>query len=177
MTPRPLKTRPRRPARKGKSRAPTPLGTLHRLFAYDNWANLEVTNTLKACAMPPASATRLLGHIFGTEWVWLGRLQEETTKVAVWPDLSLEQCEAQTASLPWAWEDHLKSLTPGRLAEKIEYINTLGESWSNTVGDILLHVVIHSAYHRGQIASQVRAAGETPADTDFIHAVRQGKVK
>jgi uncharacterized damage-inducible protein DinB len=36
---------------------------------------------------------------------------------------------------------------------------------------------MHSAYHRGQIASQMRASGKTPAYTDFIHGVRQGLVK
>jgi uncharacterized damage-inducible protein DinB len=40
------------------------------------------------------------------------------------------------------------------------------------VDDIATHVVFHSHYHRGQIASLVRAAGHTPAYTDFIHAIR-----
>ena len=39
------------------------------------------------------------------------------------------------------------------------------------------HVVIHSAYHRGQIASDVRASGGVPAYTDYIHAVRQGLIE
>jgi uncharacterized damage-inducible protein DinB len=42
------------------------------------------------------------------------------------------------------------------------------------VEEILTHLVIHSAYHRGQIASDLRAAGQEPAYTDYIHAVRQG---
>jgi len=45
------------------------------------------------------------------------------------------------------------------------------------VGDILTHVLLHSAYHRGQIAVDLRAAGLTPAYTDYIHAVRQGKIR
>lgn len=45
------------------------------------------------------------------------------------------------------------------------------------MADILTHVLMHSAYHRGQIASHMRANGKTPAYTDFIHAVRQGFVK
>jgi len=44
------------------------------------------------------------------------------------------------------------------------------------VEDILTHVTIHSAYHRGQIASDLRAAGQAPAYTDFIHAVRLGLI-
>ena len=42
--------------------------------------------------------------------------------------------------------------------------------------DVLLHVVMHSVYHRGQAAADVRANGGTPAYTDFIHAVRTGRI-
>jgi len=39
-----------------------------------------------------------------------------------------------------------------------------------------MHVIMHSAYHRGQIATDMRAAGLTPAYTDFIHSIRRGFV-
>jgi len=45
------------------------------------------------------------------------------------------------------------------------------------VEDVLLHVVMHSVYHRGQAAADVRANGGTPAYTDFIHAVRTGLIE
>jgi uncharacterized damage-inducible protein DinB len=35
------------------------------------------------------------------------------------------------------------------------------------------YALFHAAYHRGQIALQMRSAGMGPAYTDFIHAVRQ----
>ena len=63
---------------------------------------------------------------------------------------------------------------PEKLAEAVSYKNSKGEVWSNSVQDILMHVVIHSAYHRGQIAADMRSAGHVPAYTDFIHGVRQG---
>jgi uncharacterized damage-inducible protein DinB len=40
------------------------------------------------------------------------------------------------------------------------------------ISDILLHVALHSSYHRGQIAAAVRAAGVTPVNTDFITFAR-----
>ena len=63
------------------------------------------------------------------------------------------------------------------LDDKVEYRNSKGESWSSSVEDILAHVLLHSAYHRGQIALQMRSSGIAPAYTDFIHAVRQGLVE
>jgi uncharacterized damage-inducible protein DinB len=55
----------------------------------------------------------------------------------------------------------------------VGYTNSKGEPWTNTVEEILTHVVIHSTYHRGQIASDLRNAGLEPAYTDYIHALRQ----
>ncbi len=64
----------------------------------------------------------------------------------------------------------------GSLDQSVSYTNSQGEAWSSTVEEILTHITVHSAYHRGQIASDLRAAGMTPAYTDYIHAVRRGLV-
>jgi len=44
------------------------------------------------------------------------------------------------------------------------------------VQDILTHVLLHSVYHRGQIAADLRAGGAQPPYTDFIHAARQNLI-
>jgi uncharacterized damage-inducible protein DinB len=44
------------------------------------------------------------------------------------------------------------------------------------VRDILMHVLMHGVYHRGQIAAAVRDRAGEPAYTDFIEAVRKGKL-
>jgi len=150
---------------------------LHRLFRYDDWANREALASLKVTEGPPPRALQLMGHIVASEWLWLGRLREEKKAVNVWPDLTVEQCETQLADLQRFWFYYLGDLTPAMLAQSIAYINTKGQPWRNTVEDILLHVVTHSAYHRGQIAVALRVGGETPAYTDFVHAVRQGFVE
>jgi uncharacterized damage-inducible protein DinB len=56
------------------------------------------------------------------------------------------------------------------------YANTKGQRFENTVAEILLQVLLHGAYHRGQIAADVRAAGGEPALTDLIHAIREKHV-
>jgi uncharacterized damage-inducible protein DinB len=75
------------------------------------------------------------------------------------------------------WETHVSRLAPGDLASPVSYTNSRGEPWTSSVRDILLHVVLHSAYHRGQIATAVRASGHEPAYTDFVHGVRQGLIE
>ena len=76
-----------------------------------------------------------------------------------------------------SWRKYLDAQSPSGFDEKIDYRNSKGEPFSSRVEDIITHVLIHSAYHRGQAALEMRAAGLQPAYTDFIHGVRQGFVK
>jgi len=139
-----------------------------RLFAYDNWANREEVRTLRALANPPAAAIKVLAHIIGTEWLFLGRLRRDPKPAVVWPDLALDQISEQVDRLCVEWKQKFDR------NDVVEYVNSKGERWSNRAEDILMHVIIHGGYHRGQIATLVRQSGETPAYTDYIHCVRSG---
>jgi uncharacterized damage-inducible protein DinB len=153
---------------------------LSRLFRYDAWANHEALASLRNAGTPPSRAQKIMAHICAAEWLWFYRLELNQAKLQalpVWPDLTLDQCEKQLNDLAGIWTDYLTKLTPAKLSEQISYTNTKGESFSNTIEDILQHVIMHSAYHRGQIATDLRSAGFTPAYTDFIHAVRTGMIK
>jgi uncharacterized damage-inducible protein DinB len=113
-----------------------------------------------------------MNHIVGAELLWLSRMAGRSAPLPVWPDLTLEACEQRlnelSTQLPESLEHEAASLT-----RPVTYTNSKGEVWTSTVEEIFTHIVIHSAYHRGQIASDVRAAGREPAYTDYIHAVRQ----
>ncbi len=141
------------------------------LFAYDAWANREALASLGADGAPPR-AVRLLAHIAATRHLWLDRLLGEAQRWPVWPDLTPAECGPLLASSESRWDDYLQGLGPGDLGRPVAYTNTKGQAWTNRVEHILLHVLLHSHYHRGQIAALVRAAGREPAYTDFIHAVR-----
>jgi uncharacterized damage-inducible protein DinB len=153
------------------------LGYFLRQFRYDAWANAEVLAAIKASGSPQPRPLHLLAHILSAEQLWLARLRQQTQSLPVWPEFGLEQCEAQIAELANLWREYVAQLSPAGLAETITYKNSKGEPWTSTVQDVLNHVVLHSAYHRGQIASSMRAQGNAPAYTDFIHAVRQGLVE
>jgi uncharacterized damage-inducible protein DinB len=150
---------------------------LRRQFAYDAWANREVLAAWRTSARPTARPLQLLAHILSAERLWLERIRRQSQTLPVWPDFSFDQCEAQVSELASLWREYLGSLSPATLSEHVPYQNSKGEPWTSTVQDILTHVILHSAYHRGQIASETRAAGEQPAYTDFIHAARQNLIE
>lgn len=150
---------------------------LRKLYVYDHWANREVASALQTAAQSSPRSVRLMAHVVGTEWTWRSRILPDSKKMAVWPQLTVEQVAREVEELRAAWEDYLIQLTPERLQEPAAYINSKGERFRNELGDILTHVVMHSAYHRGQIADEMRACGLEPVYTDFIHAVRQAMVR
>jgi uncharacterized damage-inducible protein DinB len=148
---------------------------MRRQFSYDAWANHEVLAAIRAAGADERSL-QLMSHIIGAERLWLERLQQQPQSTSVWPKLDLEQCEAQAAEMKQLWSEYLDAIG-GNFSLAISYKNSKGKPWTSTILDILAHVGMHSAYHRGQIATHMRANGKTPAYTDFIHGVRQGRVK
>lgn len=148
----------------------------HHLFAYDDWANRECLRAFGSNGNL-GSAVGRMAHILSAEKLWLERLRRVPQSMAVWPGSTIEECEALADEMAAGWREYLTSLPAGGLEETVEYKNSKGEVWSSRVEDVLTHVLMHSAYHRGQIALEMRAAGMEPAYTDFIHAVRQGLVK
>lgn len=152
----------------------TMLEHISNLFSYEDWANREVLGSLRAVAAPPARSVGLLAHIVSAERLWLERLEGQKQTLPVWPPFSLERCESEVDELAVLWKAYLGTIGEAGLLHSITYKNTKGETFTSQKHDVLMHVVMHSAYHRGQIAAGLRAAGFTPAYTDFIHAVRQG---
>jgi uncharacterized damage-inducible protein DinB len=148
-----------------------------RLFAYDAWANQEVLAGLRRAPTPPARALKFVAHILAAERLWLERLENKAQSVPVWPEFALEECWRQALELSGLWKTYLAASSEADLAKAVSYKNSQGEEWSSRKDDILMHVVTHSVYHRGQIATDMRAAGLTPAYTDYIHSIRKGFVK
>jgi uncharacterized damage-inducible protein DinB len=148
---------------------------LRRLFSYDEWANREVLSVLRKDGASSERSRKLLAHILSAQRLWLERLQQSPQTLPVWPDLTFEQCDREIGDLATKWKARLADNAD--LSRTVAYKNSKGEPWSNREDEIMLHVITHSAYHRGQIAADLRAAGITPAYTDFIHGVRQGLLK
>lgn len=152
------------------------LETLIKLFRYDSWANEEVLRSLRARTKPPDRAVKLLAHIASAQWLWLERMKGVPQSFPVWPEWKLAEIEAQLTKLKREWKVFLGEKKAADLALRFQYTNTKGEHFSSTIGDASLHVAMHGSYHRGQIAMLIREAKEEPPYTDYIHAVRAGKI-
>ena len=148
---------------------------LPRLFAYDAWANAEALAAVRAAASPSA-ALRLVAHVAAAERLWKGRLDGDPSPVVVWPDWTPDACAAELARLAGEWRAYVPGLSAADLERPVAYVNSKGERWTTSVDDVLAHVVLHSSYHRGQVALVLRQGGAEPPYTDYAHCVRNGLI-
>jgi uncharacterized damage-inducible protein DinB len=149
------------------------------LFEYNRWAHARLQEVLggltpeQLTARVPSSFPSILAtyaHIVAAEWIWLRRWRGESPTVfPEWleapslPDLRerLRQIEADRT----AWLD---SLTDEAIERALDYRTLDGTPFRNRVSDLLLHVVNHTSYHRGQVVTMLHHVGAAAVATDFV---------
>lgn len=117
-------------------------------------------------------AKAIYAHLASAEHVWISRLRGHDPKYEIWPDLSLaEAAELARTSLE-ELDDFVSNASEEELETQISYRNSAGREFLNRAIDLVQHVALHGAYHRGQLALLARMAGAEPASTDFIAYLR-----
>lgn len=146
------------------------------LLEFQGWANERVLSALKNTTSETFRPLALLGHILTSERIWLLRLQgKDTVGTNKSPQMSLSDCEQLARDNQKVLGELLAKFDTDGVRSAIDYKNLSGKGFSNTVEDIFTHVIIHGAYHRGQIAASLRSEGMDPPNTDFITFVRESK--
>lgn len=145
---------------------------LGRLVEHLVWADARVLAALQAADPASPRALELYAHVLAAEHIWYTRLAGVTTDLPVWPVLSLVDCAALAARNATDFSAFVATLDPADLDHEVPYTNSAGQRFSTGVQDILLHVALHGAYHRGQIATTLRDGGRVPATTDYIAFAR-----
>lgn len=145
---------------------------IRRMIEAMLWADGQLLPALAACPAAHGEALPLFGHVLAAEHVWLARLERREPRLAVWPTLSVAECEALAAENAAGYRTYAARLDDAQLAEVQHYRTQAGLEMSTAVIDILTHVVIHGAYHRGQVAKMIGKTGVSAPTTDFIAYVR-----
>jgi uncharacterized damage-inducible protein DinB len=115
---------------------------------------------------------RLFAHILNAESLWLGRIVGETGPLP-WDERTLDECDRLVEQNQAAYARFLDSPLADDDWRMIDYRTTDGTPYRTSLRDILQHVLMHGCYHRGQIASAVKAEGGEPAMTDLIFYIRE----
>jgi uncharacterized damage-inducible protein DinB len=148
---------------------------IQRLLDHMAWADERVVDRIGDGAGLSPQMLRLLSHLLAAERIWLDRLRgAPAAAIEVWPDLSPEGCRDLLGRNREDYRQFLSERGPEEMSRVMTYRNSAGKEFETAVGDILMHVALHGAYHRGQIAMALRQGGEAPVNTDFIAFVREG---
>lgn len=146
--------------------------SLVRLLGHMAWADQQALQAIRSAAGDRAHSLALFSHILGAEHTWLTRILGQPATVKVWPTLDLDQAAELAAQNEMGFRALIFGLSVADLRRVISYSNSAGESFATSIEDILLHVFIHGAYHRGQIAQRQRLDDQAAAPTDFIAFAR-----
>jgi uncharacterized damage-inducible protein DinB len=150
----------------------------HALYAYNRWANLRVLDACRKLtaeqysALPAAgwsSVRSTIVHIATVTEGWLRGLAGETLG-AVLTEAELPAVDDAARLLDRAeaiLADLLPQLTPERLTTP-QVLSGRGRTATLQPWVVLRHVVNHSSYHRGQVASKLKCFGIEQPATDFV---------
>ena len=145
---------------------------LRKLLDHLEWADRRVLDSLRAMSKPEQRALDLYAHVRGAEHTWLSRMLKRTPREKIWPDLTLERAATLAAENAAGLRGLLESHSADELQGRIAYNNSAGIAFESTMEDMLLQVVLHGCYHRGQVALLLRDSGAEPSPTDYIAFVR-----
>ncbi|MFN3596957.1 MAG: DinB family protein [Rubricoccaceae bacterium] len=156
--------------------------SLRRRFRFHAWASGALADALLEASCTPGGqplpealdrARGVLAHTLVADRVWLMRLRgERTDALALWPTLDARGLRLLAQRNADAYEDLLEPLADDDLARVAAYRALDGTRHRSAVHDVLEHVLLHGAHHRGQAAAALRAAGVAPPRLDYIAWVR-----
>ena len=120
-------------------------------------------------------ALEILGHIVAARRIWLFRFGiTQDCPTSFFPTgITLDELRENLAATEQSWDAYLAGLTDDDIARTLDYKSSDAGWFRSTLEDILAQLFGHSWYHRGQIATLVRASGGEPAITDLIYWSRE----
>ena len=106
----------------------------------------------------------LLNHILNAHQIWNARIFNDN-QFEVW-QINSEDLLLKINSENFS--DSYKILEKRELNDIVNYKNSKGTKFENSIQEILFHFINHSTYHRGQIAMLLKETGLEPLNTDYI---------
>ena len=151
---------------------------LETLFGYQAWANAALFDTLERIDLERygaerRAALRLISHVHVVCQIFAGHLQGVPHGfTSDSPDETplLGTLKAGVLASDRWYLDYLRSASPAVLAESLAFTFTDGDKGFMTREEMLAHVALHGAYHRGEVGRILWQLSVTPPwDTLAVH--------
>lgn len=151
------------------------------LYEYNVWANERIMNHLKS--LPDGifakevdlgfkSIAEVITHLIAADEVWFARIKGESPPpLTRTPFTNIEEASSYQNKLQTQILEFL--LSTDDIEKIVNYSNTRGEKFQNTILEIIQHVVNHGTYHRGNISTILNSLGYKGILTDYIVYLRR----
>jgi len=161
------------------------LHAIRRQFEHDAWAKARLAQAVRG--LSDAEFTRDLGpglgsvrakfcHTVDAEHLWLQRIVDCLSASERPNDnrhATREEFLHWYEQVQQRKQAMVDGLTEDRLRATVSYKNLSGKPFTQPLYELLQHVALHAAYHRGQVAGALRALGKQPPATDYIDWSRE----
>jgi len=146
---------------------------IRKLIGYMIWADEQMCAAAGALSdeeyhreqgISLGSVHKLLVHGMAAQWLWLLRWKNEPP-IKIETEALYPTRESLTRRWPHvhaALLGFLEEQTESTLAVIVSYRNSRGEAMSLPLGILMVYLVDHATYHRGQINSMIKRAGGKP---------------
>jgi uncharacterized damage-inducible protein DinB len=155
------------------------------LFRHKAWSNDQLFSLLatlpegKEGVVP--SCLRTLNHAYVVDQIFRDHLTSVAPKFTATntvdvPDLAALKALSEDCDL-W-YLNYVLGLKPDALSQEVAFVFTSGNPGRMTREEILLHVLTHGVYHRGNVGQILKSASIQPPDdpyTVFLHAVEPSR--
>ncbi|MCZ4225573.1 DinB family protein [Pedobacter rhodius] len=134
-------------------------------ITYTELADKKVMEAFVSSDLHMPEAERLFSHVLNAQHIWAKRISGEAVIYDVWQEHKKENFNRISLN---NFKLIHACLATKNFDEVLVYKNSKGEEFKNTVGEMFLHMLNHSTYHRGQIITLLKNSGIEPPVTDYI---------
>ena len=138
----------------------------NELFDYNFFCNKQLIEACSDLKEVPKESIRLFSHILNAHQIWNARINGLESNFGVWDEHPLKTWEEihyenqrNTFEIITNTDDY---------ETRIDYQNIEGRLFTNTIQDMLFHIINHSTHHRAQILADFRANGLEPVSLDYV---------
>jgi uncharacterized damage-inducible protein DinB len=149
-----------------------------KIYSYNLWANRKIMACLERQQVTDEKILSIFGHLVSAQFIWLNRFKDlPKSEYLLWGKFDLPELRAMIEKASERWNEFIDN--ENSFDRILKYQNYVGDYYENAISDIMIHLVNHGSYHRGQVALLLRQKGFEPVNTDMItwHRVISGQLK
>ena len=138
-----------------------------KIYRYNLWANLKIMKCLEQQEVNDEKVLSIFGHLVSAQFIWLNRFRDlPKSPYQLWGKYNLEELRFMVEEAARLWTQFIEE--ESSYDRVMKYNNYVGDYYENRISDIMIHLVNHGSYHRGQVALLLRQKGFEPVNTDMI---------